>query len=44
MVHTVARLLVIAPPLLLYEALNYLMNEKPNQIEFDKRERIGFKK
>ena len=27
-----------------YEALNYLMNEKQKQTEFDDRERIGFKK
>jgi hypothetical protein len=27
-----------------YEAINYLMNEKQKQIDFDKRERIGFKK
>lgn len=28
----------------IYEALNYLMNEKQKQIDFEKRERIGFKK
>lgn len=27
-----------------YEAINYLVNEKQQQIDFDKRERIGFKK
>ena len=27
-----------------YEALNYLMNEKKKLIDFEKRERIGFKK
>ncbi|MEO8853517.1 MAG: ORF6N domain-containing protein [Ginsengibacter sp.] len=27
-----------------YEAINFLMNEKKKQIDFDKRERIGFKK
>ncbi|MBS1591243.1 MAG: ORF6N domain-containing protein [Bacteroidetes bacterium] len=27
-----------------YEALNYLVGEKQKQIDFDKRERIGFKK
>jgi hypothetical protein len=27
-----------------YDAINYLMNEKQKQIDFDKRERIGFKK
>ena len=27
-----------------YEALNYLMNEKQKQTDFDERERIGFKK
>jgi hypothetical protein len=27
-----------------YEAINYLMNEKQNQIDFENRERIGFKK
>lgn len=28
----------------IYEALNYLMDEKQNEIDFEKRERIGFKK
>jgi phage regulator Rha-like protein len=28
----------------IYEALNYLMNEKKKQIDFEERERIGFKK
>ena len=28
----------------IYEALNYLINEKQKQIDFEKRERIGFKK
>ena len=27
-----------------YEAINYLVGEKQKQIDFDKRERIGFKK
>ena len=27
-----------------FEAINFLMTEKQNQVDFDKRERIGFKK